>query len=191
MTGYNTYTDSDLLQMLAQNDEIAFAQIYERYWKILYNYAHNILRLEEPAQDAVQEVFVSLWERRKIAGIQSLEAYLRGAVRFQVLSAIRVQKVNRDFYRRLSDHLHNVFVEAPILFKELELLFRDIIGSLPPDQQEIFTLSREQGLNYAQIAQKLNISVKTVEKKISKSLHHIRLRSDGMVFLIAVSCCFL
>lgn len=83
MQNYPSHTDGQLLEQLYQSDEKAFAEIYNRYWKSLYTSAHNILQVKEAAQDAVQEVFISLWKRREAVQIEALSSWLHQAVRFQ------------------------------------------------------------------------------------------------------------
>jgi RNA polymerase sigma-70 factor (ECF subfamily) len=171
---YSAMDDTELLQLLLQDDENAFAEIYNRYWRLLFYTANNIIQDRDVAQDAVQEVFITLWQRRKEVEIQSLKAYLQQATRFQILKAIRAQKTDDQFYSRLAGVTADIVYENPLLFKEQEALLRQILASLPEDCRYIFHLSREEHLTYKQIAGQLNISEKTVEKKISICLKHIK-----------------
>jgi RNA polymerase sigma-70 factor (ECF subfamily) len=171
---YSAKEDSELLQLLHQEDEGAFAEIYNRYWKPLFVTAHNLIQNRDIAQDMVQEVFIALWQRRQEVQIQSLKAYLQQAARFQVLKAIRAQKTDDQFYSRLAGVTANMVYEDPLLFKEQETLLRQTVASLPDDCRNVFRLSREEHLTYKQIAGQLNISEKTVEKKMSICLKHIR-----------------
>ncbi|MBT2564665.1 hypothetical protein J7E50_25845 [Pedobacter sp. ISL-68] len=91
-----------------------------------------------------------------------------------MLKAIRAQKTDRHFYIRLANITTEIITENPTLFKERQQLIEGIINQLPSDCREIFLMSRQDGLVYRQIAIKLNISEKTVEKKMSKSLKIIR-----------------
>lgn len=171
---YSALDDTGLSALLQKSDEDAFAEIYNRYWKILFYTANGILRDKEIAQDVVQEVFVDLWQRRGEATIQYLKAYLQQAARFQTLKAIRNQKVNDEFYTRLAKTTADIVYENPLLFKEQETLLRRVLDGLPEDCRYIFRLSREEQLTYKQIAARLEISEKTVEKKMSICLKHIR-----------------
>lgn len=186
MQHYPTHTDDQLLSQLHQSDEGAFAEIYNRYWKPLYTSAHNILQVKEAAQDAVQEVFISLWKRRSDMQVEVLPAYLHQAVRFQVFKAIRAEKTDQAFFNRLALISKDILFEDPVLFKELETLYLQIVHTLPPDEQEIFLLHRDGGLTYKQIAEQKNISVKTVEKKMSHALKEIRFGLDD-AFLVVVA----
>ena len=69
MLDFSKYDDEQLVRLLTENDETAFSEIYSRYWKPLYISVQNILHDTDPSQDVVQEVFISLWQRRHTAQI--------------------------------------------------------------------------------------------------------------------------
>jgi RNA polymerase sigma-70 factor (ECF subfamily) len=171
---FSKMDDAELLQLMQMGDQSAFAEIYHRYWKLVLYTANNILQNLEVAKDAVQEVFISLWQRRNQVAIAALKPYLQQAVRFQVLKQIKAQRVDEHFYNRLAEVSARMVYENPLLAKEQEIILGDIMQALPDDCREIFKLSREEGLTYKQIASLLNISEKTVEKKMSLSLKHLR-----------------
>lgn len=175
----SSHSDEHLVSLLLDSNEPAFTEIYNRYWKPLYYTAYKILQVNEAAQDAVQNVFISLWKRRGEAEINSLESYLHQATRFQVFKAIRADKADKDFYKRLAVVSKEILTEEPMLFKELDGLFHAVIQTLPEDEREIYRMHREEGLTYKQIAEEKGISVKTVEKKMSNALKKIRLKFDN------------
>ena len=174
MPTYPIAHQDELMSRLKCGDELAFNEIYNQYWKQLYYTAFTILQDEEGALDAVQEVFVSLWQRRTELNIVTLKAYLHQSVRFTVLKAIRAQKTDQAFYKRLANITTEIIIEQPMLFKEQKNLIQGLIDGLPADCRAIFLMSREEEMTYKQIAGKLNISEKTVEKKMSKTLKIIR-----------------
>lgn len=174
MTAYSTFSDLQLITLLKQDDESAFSELYQRYWKKLYQTANNIIQNEAAAQDAVQEVFISFWNRRTETEIQNPGAYLYQATRFAVLKAIRAQKTDALFYERLRAVTTELIIEEPLLFKEQQQVLGALINSLPDDCKEAFRLSREEQLTYKEIAAQLNISEKTVEKRMTKSLKFLR-----------------
>lgn len=183
MRRHSTYSDDQLLTLLYESDELAFAEIYNRFWKSLFITANNILQMKEAAQDAVQEVFISLWKRRGEVQIGALQPYLFQAIRFQVFKAIRAEKTDQAFFNRLALITKDILTEDPLLFKELEALYTQLIHSLPKEEQEIFNMHREGGFTYKQIAEQKSISVKTVEKKMSRALKHIRYGIDDFFIL--------
>src|SRR5690606_39180832 len=85
MMNYENHTEEHLLTLLGRDDELAFTEIYNRYWKKLYAMAYERLKSKELAEDVVHEVFTSLWQRRHEAVIKSLNAYLAAATRYCTL----------------------------------------------------------------------------------------------------------
>lgn len=163
-------SDDQLAQLLQTGNEMAYSVIYDRYWLRLYQSAFKVLQEKEAAEDVVQEVFVSLWTRRQVQTIHILPAYLHQAVRFQVLKAIRAGRASADFVSRLGKVTDTIMEEEPLLFKEMQGLFVEILEGMPKDVQDIFLLNRDKGMTYREIALLKSISVKTVEKKMSFAL---------------------
>jgi len=174
MQNYSSFTDSELSVSLSQGDRYAFDQIYYRYWRVLHQKAVRILNNDDEAADIIQEVFVSLWQRRENVKVDNLKAYLNQAVKFSVLKAIRDNKVSENFYDKLAQITVDLVCEDPLVFKEMQHLIQHLIDDLPEDCRTIFNLSRVDNLTYKKIALQLGISEKTVEKKISISLKSIK-----------------
>ncbi|MES2456030.1 MAG: RNA polymerase sigma-70 factor [Bacteroidota bacterium] len=174
MSKYSAFSDQELTDLMKSDDKAAFTELYERHWKPLFRTANGIIQQEEAAQDAVQEVFISLWNRRAETEINSIKSYLHQATRFAVLKAIRAQKTDALFYERLREITTELIIEEPLLFKEQQALLEQLVDSLPEDCKETFRLSREEQLTYKQIAAQLDISEKTVEKRMTKSLKFLR-----------------
>ncbi|HEV8081559.1 MAG TPA: RNA polymerase sigma-70 factor [Chitinophagaceae bacterium] len=186
MSLYNIYNDKELFDLLRTEDVTAFTEIYNRYWKKLYVTANAILNDDEAARDIIQNVFISLWERRQSAEIEFPAAYLQQATRFQVFKAIRASKADASFYRRLTDVSATIIFEKPLLFKELLQLLHKILEELPEDQRRAFLLNRNDGLSYREIAAEMNISTKTVEKKISNTLKSLRIGFNEAFVLVGI-----
>lgn len=182
--------DCELISMVKDGDRAAFNKIYHRYWKVLYQSAYKIFQNEDIVSDILQEVFISLWQRRTEVEIQNLKAYLYQAVRFATLKAIRDQKTDQQFYHRLAEITSEIFTEDPLIFKEQQHLIQHLLDKLPTDCKEIFMMSREENLTYRQIAEVLLISEKTVEKKMTKSLKMIRAGLNIEFGLAIVFSCY-
>ncbi|UKT64975.1 RNA polymerase sigma factor [Pedobacter mucosus] len=184
MMDLSVHSDEDLFLLTKQGDNHAFAQIYTKHWQIMYNTARNILRDEDAVHDILQNIFVSLWQRRNDLEITSLKSYLQQATRFAVFKAIRQTQHDKELYKRISAITVEIITEEPLLIKEQSQLLKRLVDKLPEDCRESFRLSREEGLTYKQIAALLGISEKTVEKRISKSLKLLR---HGLSFGICIS----
>jgi len=174
MPAYTIYQDKELIALIHQDNAGAFTELYNRHWKSLYYTAMSILQNPEASRDIVQEVFTSLWQRREQVTIEFPKTYLQQATRFQVFKAIHADKASKEFYQRLASISADMIIDSPLVYKELEHLVRDLLDALPEDARTAFLLNRDEKLTYAQIAHKMDISVKTVEKKISQTLRHLR-----------------
>lgn len=172
------YSDEQLLSLIRQDNRLAFAQLYNKYWTRLYQSAYAILGERPASEDVIQQVMVDLWTRRQSSHILSLEAYLYGAVRYQVLKIIRSGKVRQQVFARIQqlslDHHPASPTEDRLLENELLHLIDDCVTKLPPMCRQIFHLSRYEHLSTKDIASRLGITPKTVENQLTIALRRLR-----------------
>jgi RNA polymerase sigma-70 factor (family 1) len=181
---YKQHSDEELLRSLRNDDESAFSEIYQRYSPVLFKTAYNILKHRSGAEDVVQEIFISLWNKRTNHNIQSLGGYLNQSTWYYALRIYREGKRDAQFQQRLADVSQLISIEDPAAYRDLQSILQKIIAQLPPEHQLIYKFSREQNMTYREIAQHLGISVKTVEKKMSDALKHIRLSMGQTLILL-------
>ena len=190
MRNYASYNDVDLINLLKDNNEAIFDELYFRYWQSLFTKANNFLQNEDAAKDCVQNVFISLWQNRYTLQIENVNHYLHQAVRFQAFKIIKEKKFLINIDERLDNFTQVILQNHNLEYQELKNIINNIISKLPDDQQEIFILNREYGLTYKQIADKKNISIKTVEKKMSQALKQLRagarMPSNYMLLYLAI-----
>jgi RNA polymerase sigma-70 factor (family 1) len=184
---YKIYADTELVRLMADGEEPAFRELFDRYWSSLFLRANNFLDNEDAAKDCVQEVFIWLWLHRDGLDIGNMDHYLHQATRFQAFKALREQKAAGNFESRLVQFTEKIIVSDELEFKELKAFLENLINALPEDQRLIFRLHREEGLTYKEIAERLNISVKTVEKKMSLSLRYLRAHTGDVVILLCMA----
>lgn len=190
-TSYDSFSDSELFDLLSVRDELAFAIIYERYWGLLYTHAFKMVREEESSKDIVQEIFINLWNAtaQKLILNSSLRNYLFVAARNRILNLIRNQKVRRDYIGLFSlyiDEHVNTTIEI-LQEKELMQQLDEIIDSFPPRMKEIFQLSRTHFRTHKEISDELGISEATVARQISNALAILRDRlnlNEGHIIAI-------
>ncbi len=140
--------------------------------------AESILRERAPAEEIAQEVMLELWRRRESLKLeQGFGAYLIRSTRNRALNYIRHQRiVARELAAATIEARESPGTDAETLGVELERVVREAIDALPERSREVFLLSREQGLRYLEIAAVLEISVKTVEKRMGQALAELRER---------------
>ena len=174
--------------LLAQRDETAFEQVFKTYFKRLHAYAFTILRDEEEAEEMVQQVFFKLWERNENLSLTgSVSAYLYRAVHNESLNYIKHQKVRSNHQLHVAYSMKNE-VEHPakkVMAGELEKKIHSALNELPEQCRTIFQMSRFDELKYREIADKLGISVKTVENQMGKALKLLREKlADFLIFIL-------
>ena len=161
-----------LLDKLAEGDHSAFGSIFEVYYKDLVMFAFTFTKNAEDAEEAVQEVFVRLWEKRQVLNLQgSLKSYLLKSVQNQCLDELRRRKI-REHYTENQD-IESLYVndtEDYILYTDLLNHIDQLLAQMPDEVAQTFRMNRFDGLKYQEIAQQLNVSLRTVESRISKAL---------------------
>jgi RNA polymerase sigma-70 factor (family 1) len=180
--GYKDLTDTELFQLLKQDDMNAFDEMYERHFIPLLNAAYKRLHSREDALEIVQDLFVQLYFKRKqIVHTYNAGGYLQIMLKNKIIDRYREQLVRKK-------HLYQLQQMKPVMepdaaednmdVKMLEQQIHAVIEQLPHKCREVFLLSRINNLSHQAIAEKLNISVSTVEKHIVKALKIVRKHVD-------------
>ncbi|HEV7737462.1 MAG TPA: RNA polymerase sigma-70 factor [Chlamydiales bacterium] len=178
MSENTTHTDEYLLHLMSEDNQEAFTQIYRRYWESLFITAAKVLRGKEEAADVLQDVFLSLWNRRdqlKIEG--SLAAYLQTSVRYKAIHYIEKNITRRDYLALLTDVAVNTLpasAEIRVQLKEVQETIHETVAKMPNKMREVYRLSRQEHLSHKEIAEKLGISAETVKKHIQHALQLIK-----------------
>ncbi len=168
-------TDTELLELVAAGDRSAFESLYIRHWQALYNTAHKRLKNEEQCQDIVQDVFADPWLRREKVNAANLQAFLHTAVRYQVYKLVTRGKASDSFFEPFEAMLAGgKSADFDIHEKELHQLFQHWLQTLPEKRRAIFLLFYADNLTTQQIADKLNISQKTVQNQLGTAKDSLR-----------------
>lgn len=176
MKEYQLYNNQMLLDLLAESDEFAFTELYNRYWKKIFAIAYNRLSEAQSAEDIVHDVFASLWVNRKKNQIESLENYLATATKYMVLAKIKVKIRERKYSNALQQaSIFELPVEASLHYKRLLEIIKIEVEKLPEKCRLIFNYSRNEGMPVRQIAETLHLSPKTVENQLNKALKQLKL----------------
>jgi RNA polymerase sigma-70 factor (ECF subfamily) len=172
----NQHGDNNLFERINKNDEKAFEFLFNKYYGILCSFSAKLIHDDVAAEEIVQEFFVKLWEKRDQISIEtSVKNYFFRSVKNLCLNFIQHNKTKIAHAQKLQSEVENNFSDdnnypEPDLYEKIE----ESINSLPEKRREIFRLSRQDGLKYHEIAQKLNISIKTVETQMSLAIKTLR-----------------
>ena len=185
---YSLLSDEILIKLLKANDETAFKQIYNRYWKPLYKKVYLKIRRHEVAEEIVQNVFVKLWENRITSAILNLENYLQTAVKYQVINYFKFLLNKEKYLKNIKEKYPETEDTAAtnLLVHEINNIIDKAIHELPEKTQIIFNLSRNESYTIKQISESMHLSEKAVEYHISKSLTQLRFYLKELVSFILV-----
>ncbi len=184
---YGKLTDKALLDLLKSGDEMAFSEIYERFWPLLYRHARRFLKHNDEARDVVQEVFLLLWEKIPTLHIDiSLNAYLFAAVRNRALNVIAHSKVKDEYIAAFERFIEEgeAIADHRLRNEEMARLIRMEIAALPPKMRRAFLLSRETELTYREIAEHLQVAENTIRKQISQAIQRLRMKLIDFTYLV-------
>lgn len=163
-------------------DTAAFEAMFRAYTPALAGFVFGYLRSPDEAQELVQDLFLWIWEHRhewEVPG--SLRTYLYKSARNRALSWLRHRRVEREFQERITregalgraDH-RRVETDQALATQELSGALERAVAGLPDRCREVFELNRRQHLSYAEIAELLEISPKTVEVHMGRALAYLR-----------------
>ncbi len=164
---------------MADLDERILESLFKSHFTGLCQFAVGYVKDEEVAKEIVQDAFVTLWEKRHSIDLSKpVKSYLSTTVRNKCLNYLRDHKKFSHDLLALENLSHETIFDQSDQLVETDIR-RQItlaIDELPEKCREIFILSRHRQMKYQQIADKLQISVKTVETQMSKALQHMRMR---------------
>ena len=187
MAVYEKYSDDYLLELLKQDDHIAYSEIYSRYSKLLYVFAYKRLKNREDVKDLIHELFLSLWkDRENIADKYVLAAYLYSSLRNKIINVITHKKVATTYIDSFAKYLSNVSKDTDYLVRhnQLEKFIEKEIASLNPRTKEVFELSRKANFTRKQIAEHLDISEETVKSHMHGALKILKLKFGIFSFIL-------
>ena len=180
----------DLFELVRNGDRVAYEQLFKQHYTALVRFARDIVKDTDTAEDMVQEVFVKIWERKEnIIITTSLKAYLYMAVKNHCLNKLRTEQKHAFMDESLADDLrfssNNNDEESNTI--RLEQHIKSALDKLPPRCALIFKLSRFEHKTYKEIAEVLELSVKTVENQMGKALQIMRTNLSHYLTLMAFS----
>jgi RNA polymerase sigma-70 factor (family 1) len=167
----------NVLLDLSKNDENAFRQIFHLFSDSVYSFSLRLTRSKIDAEEIVQEVFLKIWTGRASAHtIENFSAYLFIITKNLALNVIKrrviEEKANIAFVNE-SPNTH-CQTEETVIYRDYERLLKDMVKNLPPQQQLIYSMCRQEGLQYEEVAQRLKISKLTVKTHMQQAIKTIK-----------------
>ncbi|MBV8256116.1 MAG: RNA polymerase sigma-70 factor [Chitinophaga sp.] len=180
-----------LLEELRKGNKTAFIALYNQHYPSLYSYILHFIAIPQLAEDALQEVFIKIWEiRERVDPERSFRGYLYRITRNHVFKLLKKIAADEELRSRAMMELHRQTEDADtrLLWKQYEALLRDAITQLPPQRQRVFRLCREESKSYEEVATELGISRNTVKEHMVLALKSIQSffyeHADGTLLLL-------
>ena len=174
--------DEFVIRIARHDDAMAYKQLFCLYYSSLLQFSYSITRLRESAEEVVSDVFLKIWNsRRSLLKIENFPLYLYISVKNQSINYLEKQHRQRSFsIDEMDAELKSIYLdpEQLLITSEMMIKIRQAIDALPTRCRLIFKLIKEDGLRYKEVAELLNVSIKTIEnqmtialKRIDKSIH--------------------
>ena len=186
MKNYKKTTDYERVILIKYGDEHAYAEVFERYSRLLITHAYRFLGNRDEACDIVQDVMFSLWQKRENLNHQmSLGGYLYTAVRNRIFDAMSHKKVISKYAESMVSYMENAVVHSDDNLREKELmsLLKNEIDRLPEKMREVFILHRTEELSYKDIAERLGISDKTAKQQVYNAVKILKTKIEHYLIL--------
>jgi RNA polymerase sigma-70 factor (family 1) len=177
-TAYSTYTDEQLLIALRNDDSLAFAAIYDRYYRDVYRYLLILVKASEIAEDLTQEVFIKLWDFRNQLKIErSFKSYLLRISHNKAVDMHRKIAAETTLMDQLLRHYQATATNDNFNttdLKRFDSLVEEALDSLTPQRRKVYEMSKKEKKSYDEIARELHISRNTVKVHIYQTLALLR-----------------
>lgn len=183
---YNVVNDNDLFALVKQDNELAYTELYNRYWQKLYFLAHKHLKSDAEAREIVQEVFFTIWAKRQSLIIECFSAYVAAMARYAMYVTLARKKKQTE---KISEEA--ISKQSPVAFADLlenKWMLEKISAlssALPEKCRLVFIKNKLLDQSLSQVAADLDISQKTAESHLTKALKIIRDKlGDAAIFLL-------
>lgn len=187
---YSAYTDQELTALIKEGDEIAFKEVFDRYFRRLYTFSFRFLKNKEQAEEVVNDALMNVWiNKSRLNRESSILPFLYTVTRRLTLNVLRNIATSQRAIDQLwisMEKLSNE-TEETVLLNDLKQFTEQALVHLPAQQQLVFRMSRYDQLNYDEIADRLNISRNTVKNHLIAALKTLRSQfnqSDTAYFIL-------
>ncbi len=151
-----------------------FKLVYDQFFDSIRNYLYFRSGDSDLATDIAQEVFLKIWEKQIDYNPQKIKPLLYKIAGDLFVNFTRRQKVESNYLTEIKFNFKNEYFANKVEFEELKQIYENVLAILPENQRLVFVMSRMENLKYREIAERLQISVKTVEKRMSLALAELK-----------------
>ena len=193
-----SYNEQELIQLIIQNDESAFAQLFDYYRNRIYTFALKLTHSTTIAEEIVGDVFLKIWlKRTSLNKIENFRAYINTIARNETYKILKLIAKNYKVVS-LSNNNTSVVSNNPdecLISKELTSLLHKAIDRLPAQQKQVYKLMKEGDLKRGEVAELLKINPETVKSHLAQAMKNIRTYcmlhlNSSVGFMLLLSCLF-
>ncbi len=170
-------SDQELALLVSRDDTRAYEILFQRHWKSIFGVARDLLKSEDLAEEAVQEVFLKVWAgRSELPMVRSFENWLFIVARNHIYNTLRRKVRERGFMSRLAGTfgLSSTGPEELLQRKDSARILDDLIRQLPPQQQVVLRMAHQADMDYAHIGELMGISRNTVRNHLTRAIQTLR-----------------
>jgi RNA polymerase sigma-70 factor (ECF subfamily) len=172
-------TDATLIHRITkQHDNHAFVQLFKKYYAPLCRYAYTLIKANDTAEEIVNDVFLKIWKNKEVLQINTcIQGYLIRATRNLAIDHLRKAQRQRGRAEEIIGDFEAQGYASPIerlIGQETQAIIEATIEAMPKQCKLVFRMSRDKGMTYPEIAQDLNLHIKTIETHMSRSLKILR-----------------
>ena len=179
-------SDAVLALFIKRGEKEAFSELYERYAAKIYHFSLSYLKNEADAKNLVQEVFIQVWEKREsLDTSKNIRSYIFKITVNAIYDFIKHKNIEDAFnnFARINFDIHTNDTWDSVIFEEMKSILNRLVDQMPEQRRIIFNLSKRKGLTNKEIAQKLNISKRTVENQLYRAIIYLKekLKKDSVI----------
>ena len=176
-------SEKDLILLIKKGDQKAFREIAAIYYEKLYLFMWRRTGDDQIAYDLLQDLFLNVWKRREeLDPGKSFKAYLYSAANNLAINHFKSLKIRGKYFSENAEEIEHKSSQNPAEFHEY---LEDVLYGLPQEQKSVFILNKFDGFKYSEIAEMLDISVKTVESRMAKILKTLREKLGPLLIVLA------
>jgi RNA polymerase sigma-70 factor (ECF subfamily) len=173
----HSYSEKELLLKVAEGDEDAFTRLFYAYKGKLFSFILDLTLSEAKAEDILQDVFLKIWQARgELGKVENFNAYIFRAAQNRAIDQLRKFSretlLLRDFSRQGIDPSGRP--DEAMLYRQMQQRIGEAVDHLPLKQKQVYLLHKEEGLPHDEIAQKMGLSVSTVQNHMFRAVGNIR-----------------
>jgi RNA polymerase sigma-70 factor (family 1) len=180
---YRELSDAELAKLISSGDHRAFTEVYDRYRGLLYLHAYKLTQDTDEAEDIVQDIFIYLYDKAGTLVFNTgIRSYLYSAVRYKFFNLLDHKKVITKYEESFNQFASNgeFITDDQVRENELTRLIEQEIAKLPEKMRIVFELRRKEHLSASEIAERLNISDKTVKKQLGNAVKILKVKFGNL-----------